>query len=402
MNDNPERTTQQTLGVVIGGSGLVGGTIVNYFKERAKTPVNILAPSSKKLSLREPEDIRKYLLDHKPDFVINAAIANINSDAQLSFEVNYLGPLNLAKASAELGIPYIHISSAATLELGDNISEKQQKKFSPGMSNYTRSKLMAEKTLQHLFENDGLDYTLIRLAAVYGNHDHKIQGIHRMLFSVADESMPVLFTRKGILHSYSNCRKLPYFIHHILRHREEFTGGDYNFVDKHPVELADLIMTIKSYLQLNYPKEIYVPYPLAKTGQKGVAVLLRVLRKFGLKAQLPSELIFLKQFYFTQTLNSERLRNSSFVDPMPDETIYSRLPDMIVYYLTRWSHQNLIATYDEEVRVDRSFTERFIQRPEELLELAHKGTTRFMYVSGGESSEETIQGNSEPVKHPPI
>ena len=364
-----ERTS---LGVVIGGSGLVGGTIVNYFKSRSPVPVDVRAPSSKKLSLREPSDIRNYLTAVQPDFVINAAIADINSDAQLSYEVNYLGPVHIARTATMLGIPYIHMSSAATLELGEDIREEQKKNFSPRMSNYTRSKLMAEKTLAHLHHHEGLDYTCIRLAAVYGNHDHKIQGIHRMLFSVADESMPCLFTKKGVFHSYSNCRKLPYFIHHAINNRREFSGGDYNFVDKYPVELADLILTIKSYLQLGYPKEIYVPFALANMGKKATVVLLRLIRKFGLKAQLPSELIFLGQFYITQTLNSRRLRQSSFVDPMPDETIYSRLPEMIIYYLTRWSHQNLISTYDEEMKADHGFLQKFINAPEQILEMVHR------------------------------
>jgi len=376
MGNSKSATKKHRQGVVIGGSGLVGGTIVNYFKAKCQEPIEVMAPSSKKLSIREPADIRDYLLAKRPDFVINAAIANINSDEQLSYEVNYLGPLNLARAAIDLQIPYIHVSSAATLELGMNITEEQKKPFATGMSNYSRSKLMAEKTLKHLFQQEGLDYTLVRLAAVYGNHDHKIQGIHRMLFSVADESMPVLFTKKGVLHSYSNCRKLPYFIHHVLNHRQEFSGGEYNFVDKDPVELVDLTMTVKSYLELSLPKEICVPYVLARSGQKGVGLVLKMLRKFGLKAELPSELVFLKQFYVSQTLNSDRLQSSSFVDPFPDETIYSRLPEMILYYIDRWSHQNLISTYNEEVKLDRDFIQTFIHEPEKLMRAAHQGVAR--------------------------
>ncbi|WP_419174344.1 NAD-dependent epimerase/dehydratase family protein [Desulfosediminicola sp.] len=383
-------------GVVIGGSGLVGGTIVNYFKSKCPEPIDVLAPSSKKLSIREPADIHNYLQEKKPDFIINAAIANINSDEQLSYEVNYLGPLTLARASIKLQIPYIHISSAATLELGMDIGEDRKKQFTTGMSNYTRSKLMAEKTLEYLFRQEGLDYTLIRLAAVYGNHDHKIQGIHRMLFSVADESMPVLFTKRGVLHSYSNCRKLPYFIHHTLNHRREFAGGDYNFVDKDPVELVDLIMTIKSYLQLNIPKEICVPYVLARSGQKSVGVLLKLLRKFGLKAQLPSELVFLKQFYVSQTLNSDRLQNSSFADPAPDETIYSRLPEMILYYIDRWSHQNLISTYNEEMKLDKDFIETFQHNPEALMGAAHQGAVRTVGGEVGWRSEQQANSDARP------
>jgi hypothetical protein len=259
------------------------------------------------------------------------------------------------------------------LKLGSHISENEQREFSPGLSNYTRSKLMAERTLAHLHRTEGLDYTVIRLAAVYGKHDHKIQGIHRMMFAIADESMPVMFTRKGVLHSYTNCRKLPYFIDHVLNHRDEFRGGDYNFVDLDPVELRELVLAIKSFLEVKYPKNICVPYPLARFGQRSTTLLLRVLRKFGLKANLPPELIFLRQFYITQTLNCDRLQRSSFVDPRPHENIFSLLPEMIYYYLTRWNHQNLISTFKEKTAESDSFCNTFIHQPEQLLDAVHAG-----------------------------
>ena len=74
--------TEQTFmkdyrtGVVFGGSGLIGGTVVNFYKMRRPGVVDMLAPSSKKVSMKNCQDIRNYLLSIKPDFVINAAIAN--------------------------------------------------------------------------------------------------------------------------------------------------------------------------------------------------------------------------------------------------------------------------------------------------------------------------------------
>lgn len=381
MNNKPGEKTRKRLGIVIGGSGLVGGTIVNYFKEKCDEQIDILAPNSKKLSIRVPNDIHTYLSTNKPDFIINAAIANINADEQLCFEVNFLGPVILAQAALEMGISYIHISTAATLRLGKNISEDMIRDFAPTQSNYLRSKLMAEKALRQMHRQKGLDLTIIRLAAVYGNHDHKIQGIHRMLFSIADESMPFMFTKRGVLQSYSNCRKLPYFINHTLNNRKEFSGGDYNFVDKEPVELVHLIRTIRSYMNLSLPKNICIPYPVAEMGRKTMQVFLKLLGRFGLKTAFPPELIFLKQFYISQTLNSDKYQNSSFIDPFPDETIYSRLPEMIIYYLNRWSRQNLITTYEEEAKIDHHFTQQFKNNPESLIQAVISGERDFFHKS---------------------
>lgn len=359
------------IGVLIGGSGLIGGTIVNYYKTEHSETVDIRAPSSKKVSVREENDIRSYLSEVRPDFVINASMANLGSSGQLAFEVNFLGPLNLARAATALEIPYIHISSAASLPPGIDLKEEDTLPLSPRLNNYAKSKLMAEETLHLMASQEGLDYSCVRLAIVYGAHDHKIQGFHRLLFSIADQSMPVLFTKKGTLHSYSNARKLPYFINHMLENRDEFRGTTCHFVDKNPVDLANLILTIKTYLQLSSPKEIYVPYLIANSGKKILVFLLRFLRKFGLKADLPPELMFLDNFYKSQALSTERLEASSFIDPAPEETIYTQLPELITYYLTRWSHQNLITSYDESLQFKESVADAFNNNPVELLKSVH-------------------------------
>ena len=359
------------LGVLIGGSGLIGGTIVNYYKTQHPETIDIRAPSSKKLSIREENDIRRYLTEVRPDFVINAAMANLGSDGQLAFEVNYQGPINLARAANSLRIPYIHISSAATLPAGENLKENDTLPISPHLSNYAKSKLMAETTLRLMAEKEGLDFSCVRLAIVYGAHDHKIQGFHRLFFSIADESMPVLFTKKNTLHSYTNARKLPYFIDHMLENRTEFSNKTFHFVDSNPVDLATLILTIKSYLHLNQPKEIYIPYWMANGGKQMLGFLLRIFRRVGLKATLPPELMFMDSFYKPQTLSSERLKRSSFTDPYPDETIFTQLPELVIYYLTRWSHENLISTYNENLEIDKSAEHNFLHNPQVLLDQSH-------------------------------
>lgn len=375
-NDTLSNVNKPRIGVLFGGSGLIGGTMVNYFKTKRPGIVDMRAPSSKKVSLRNCQDIRDYLLSLKPDFIINTAITNIDAGPQLTFEVNYIGTVNIARAAAALNIPYIHFSSAATLPAGTDLTEDNQVDMSSQLSNYAKSKLMAERTLKYMAEKEGLDFSCIRLSIAYGNHDHKIQGFQRLLFAITDQSMPFLFTKKGIIHSYSNSRKLPYLVHHMLDNRGEFSGKTYHFVDREPVELCKLILTIKSMLNLKSPREIYIPYSIAKMGKKSVRIILRLLTKIGLRATLPPELMFLKSFYQTQTLSSKRLEESSFVDPMPDETIFTRLPEMINYYLTRWSSQNLISTFTEKLlEFDSSIESDFKYNPEALLDSIHKDST---------------------------
>jgi len=372
---NGDDKPRKLIGLLIGGSGLIGGTLSHYFKTHTPDTIDIRAPSSKKLSIRNAEDIKAYLRRLQPDFIINCAIAALDSDAQLAFEVNYLGALNLARAACALGIPYIHISSAAVLPNGENLTEDNHLSLHPGLSNYAKSKLMLESSLRHMGEVHGLDYTIVRLAIVYGEHDHKIQGFHRMLFTIADESMPFMITRKGIMHSYSSANKLPYFIHHLLRHREEFSRQTYHFIDRDPVELADLILTIRSYLELTRPRELYIPYPVIRGGKYFLEQLAGILNWFGITVRLPAELMFLESCYQSQTLSSEKLRRSSFVDPFPGQNIYTALPSLVIYYLTRWGHLNLITTFNEEYFGHNELENDFLHAPQALLDTVNADST---------------------------
>ena len=369
-------------GLLVGGSGLIGGYLLHYFK--TKTPeIDVRAPNSKKLSLRELNDIIGYFKRQKPDFVINTAITAIRSDALLSYEVNYRGSINLARAALALNIPYIYISSAATLPAGENLTEEDHLPLNPSLANYAKSKLMTELTLKHMHEKYGLQFTLIRLAIVYGAHDHKIQGINRLLFNIVDRAMPFMLTKKkGVLHSYSNASKVPYFVHHILKNREEFSGQHYHFVDPEPVELSKVILTIKKYMSLKTPREIYIPYQVAKTGNEFMNWVIKVFNHIGYKAHMPAEMIFLENFYKTQTLSCDKLKRSSFVDPRPQATIFTELPSLIEYYLARWEHLNLFSSFSREnfaashsTRFKPSPAEEvakyFIDSPRQLLEATH-------------------------------
>jgi len=316
----------------------------------------------------------RYFGKYQPDFIVNCAISPLDSDAQLAFETNYLGSVRLAKMAMQQKIPYIHFSSAATLPMGENITEEDILPLSSKLSNYAKSKLLAEKTLQYMHETQGLDYTIARLAVVYGKHDHKIQGFQRLLFSIADQSMPFMLSKPGVLHSYSNTKKIPLFVNHILENRDEFTGQAYNFADKEPVELIALIKAIKTYLDVKAPREIYIPYPLANTGKTFVKWLIKRFGRLGVEIRLPAELQFMKNFYETQTLSLDKLEESSYRDEEPEVTVFTELTSIIYYYLIRWKHLNRITTFNEELKGSSKPADEFLESPEALLDTVNKYT----------------------------
>jgi hypothetical protein len=159
----------------------------------------------------------------------------------------------------------------------------------------------------------------------------------------------------------------------MLENRDEFTGQAYNFVDKEPVELVALIKAIKTYLDVKAPREIYIPYPLAKTGQTFILWLIKRLGRMGVEIRLPAELQFMKSFYETQTLSIEKLENTSYADPDPDVTVFTELTSIIYYYLLRWKHLNRITTFNDDTIQDSSSPAgEFLNSPDTLLEDINK------------------------------
>jgi len=320
------------------------------------------------VSIREPNDIRDYFQSYRPEFIINAALVALDSNPKLTFDANYVGSINLAKVASALKIPYIFLSSAAVLPPGTDLKETDTLPLTPGLNNYAKSKIMCERTLEHLRKTEGLDYTIVRLSIVYGKHDHKIQGFQRLFFSIVDQAMPALLTRKGVCHSYTNLKKIPYFVRHILGLRDEFSGEIYHFADPAPVGLCHIILTIRNYLMLKRPLKVYVPLPLARVGIKAMRLVIKIINKIGIEARLPPEIMFIDNFYQTQTISTEKLKNSSFVDPFPEMDIFAVLPEMIQYYVTRWEQLNLIPLINKCFFDPEKIAEEFQDSPDTLLE----------------------------------
>lgn len=365
--------TSGRCGVVIGGSGLVGGAITYHFHNKCKD-VHVLAPNSKKLNLRSPTAIPKYFNQECPNFLVNTAIASLGHDTERTYEINYLGSLNLAQAAIALKIPYIHMSSAAVLRAGDNVHEHERLDLSPSLGDYTKSKLMTELSLEYLHEQFGLDYTIVRLGIVYGKHDYKIKGFHRLLFSVAAGTLPVLLTRRGVSHSYTNLRKIPLFVEHIINRRDEFSGRSINFVDKVPIELSSLIMLIRRLMTRKRPHKLHLPLPMAKTCISLVDWLKGIMAKIGVESTMPAELSFLESMYESQVLSTERLEKSSFEDPDKEQTLLTELPNLIQYYIPRWEQLGLLGIRQRQDPVlPNKPSDYFTSDPAKLIDIIHKG-----------------------------
>jgi len=366
----------ERCGIVIGGSGLVGGAITYHFHNKCEN-IQVLAPNSKKLNLRSPAAIHKYIEQKRPEFLINTAIASLGHDTEGTYEINYLGSLNLANVALALNIPYIHMSSAAVLRAGTNVREQERLHLTADLGDYAKSKLMTELTLEHLHKHYGLDYTIIRLGIVYGKHDYKIKGLHRLLFSIASGTLPVLLTHRGIFHSYTNLRKIPLFVEYLINRREKFRGKCINFVDPDPVELSPLILTTRQLMARKRPHNLHLPLPVAKACISLVNKIKVIMARIGVESTMPAELSFLESMYESQVLSTDYLQSLDFNDPFPDQTLLTELPSIVEYYLQRWEELGLLDSRQKHVpqRLLKP-ADYFAADPQHLIELIHQGALK--------------------------
>ena len=97
--------------LVFGGSGQVGRAI----SKAASGDWQIFSPSSATINLRDPEAAGRLILDVRPHAIINAAaftrVDDAESDREGAFAVNAGAPNAMARAAAELGVSFVHIST---------------------------------------------------------------------------------------------------------------------------------------------------------------------------------------------------------------------------------------------------------------------------------------------------
>lgn len=150
--------------LITGANGLLGHELSSLLKDHT-----LILLSHSQLDISDSESVNKQIDSSSPDIIINS-VAYTQVDAcetnyDLAFQSNAIGPKNLAIKCKQLGIPLIHIST-------DYVFEGNEKKNSPLVENdklgpktvYGKTKLEGEKMVQENCEK----YFILRTAWLYG------------------------------------------------------------------------------------------------------------------------------------------------------------------------------------------------------------------------------------------
>ena len=104
--------------IITGASGLLGADIARVFEREQEV---IALKGRKELNLTDAQAVMEYMLEKKPDLIINCAgfrmVDAAEEQRRMTYAINTFGAKNAALAASKLDIPLIHISSDSVFDL---------------------------------------------------------------------------------------------------------------------------------------------------------------------------------------------------------------------------------------------------------------------------------------------
>jgi dTDP-4-dehydrorhamnose reductase len=162
--------------LITGSRGQLGQELAEILPGRGHETV---ALSREELDVADPGSVERALEAHSPELVVNAgAYTNVDgceTETDLAYSVNALGPRNLAQVCERLGCELLHVS---TNYVFDGECERPYEPFDPPnpISAYGRTKLAGEEYVKHLTNR----WYIVRSAGVYGRGHNFVRTMLRV------------------------------------------------------------------------------------------------------------------------------------------------------------------------------------------------------------------------------
>ena len=267
------------------------------------------------IGLTDDDDIKFNIAKEIPpinthyDVVLHAAgkahtVPKTTADAQVFFDVNYQGTVNLCQALEKAEVPktLIFISTVAVYgrEYGDMITEEHPLN---GESPYAKSKIMAEAYLTEWCAKNGVVLSILRPSLLAGknapgNLGAMVKGIKKGYYMNIAGGKVV----KSILMAEDIARLIPLL---------EEKGGVYNVCDTRQPSFGEISASVAK--QLGKHKPISIPYWVAWCMAKAGDL-------FGDKA--PINTYKLEKMTKSLTFSNEKARNELGWEPLDVLTHY--------------------------------------------------------------------------------
>ncbi len=187
--------------LIIGARGQLGTDLVTAFSDHQVTPY-----TSEDLNIIDEDSVQQQVAFSAPDLVINAAaftrVDECEREHIRAFQINALGPRNLAVACKRWDIPIVHISTNYVFDGTKETAYIEEDPAAP-VNAYGVSKLAGEWYLQYTWEK----FYICRVSGLFGLTPSRMKGTNFIeamlrlgskgnpLRIVCDESLTPTYTR---------------------------------------------------------------------------------------------------------------------------------------------------------------------------------------------------------------
>ena len=171
--------------LITGANGQLGRAVNRVFAGHEDTLVNTEAPriaedaGMQALDITDIDAVLSFAREAKPDVIVNCAaytaVDKQETDADLSYRINAIGPRNLAIAAEETGGRLIHISTDYVFDGTKKEAYTEFDAVSPA-SVYGRTKLAGEEFVR----THGRRFFILRTAWLYGDGNNFAKTMLRL------------------------------------------------------------------------------------------------------------------------------------------------------------------------------------------------------------------------------
>ncbi|MCL2115088.1 MAG: dTDP-4-dehydrorhamnose reductase [Methanobrevibacter sp.] len=239
--------------LITGYKGMLGLDLVNILKNENQH--ELILTDIEELDITNIEEVREMFKQEKPETIINVAaytdVDGCETNRELAYNVNSLGPKNLAIAANEIGAKLLHISTDYVFPGNNIVPYTEEDKIGP-QSYYGTTKLQAEEFIKKTMKN----YFIVRTAWLYGINGKNF--VKTMLNLAKDNhEISVVNDQRGsptFTHDLANaiCELIKtekYGVYHVTNDND---CTWYDFA-KNIFELANITVKVKAITTEEYP-----------------------------------------------------------------------------------------------------------------------------------------------------
>jgi dTDP-4-dehydrorhamnose reductase len=162
--------------LITGSKGQLGQELAEILPDRGHEAV---ALARNELDIADAGDVERAIKTHAPELVINAAaytnVDGCETETDLAYSVNALGPRNLAQACEQRGCELLHVSTNYVFD-GEGDRPYEPFDHPNPISAYGRTKLAGEEYVKHLMSR----WYIVRSAGVFGRGHNFVRTMLRV------------------------------------------------------------------------------------------------------------------------------------------------------------------------------------------------------------------------------